>query len=231
MTPWLFCFHHAGAGISSFAKWQKILGDTAEVVPVLLPGPRAARQGGADHRCHRTHGRTTGVDHSAARPALSPVRAQPRRSRRTRADPDPGGRRPAAAGPPGDRRRTAAAPAQHPAARGTPSRPRTHRPAGRLGGGAARGGRAGPFAVAAPGHPGAPRRSAPGRGTVPGQRRQGGGHPADGAGRAGRSDRAAVGGGGVGRLLGDPLPAPDAARRPLLRTRAGRAGAAAQGGP
>ncbi|MFI6050541.1 thioesterase II family protein [Streptomyces violascens] len=43
VTPWLFCFHHAGAGISSFAKWQKILGDTAEVVPVLLPGrgPRA----------------------------------------------------------------------------------------------------------------------------------------------------------------------------------------------
>ncbi|CAL9595759.1 thioesterase II family protein [Streptomyces sp. enrichment culture] len=42
-TPWLFCFHHAGAGISSFVRWQEILGDTAEVVPVLLPGrgPRA----------------------------------------------------------------------------------------------------------------------------------------------------------------------------------------------
>ncbi|MFD0023821.1 thioesterase II family protein [Streptomyces sp. NPDC058382] len=38
MTPWLFCFHHAGAGVSSFARWQKVLGDAAEVVPVLLPG-------------------------------------------------------------------------------------------------------------------------------------------------------------------------------------------------
>ncbi|MCM2414184.1 MULTISPECIES: alpha/beta fold hydrolase [unclassified Streptomyces] len=43
VTPWLFCFHHAGAGISAFARWQQVLGDAAEVVPVLLPGrgPRA----------------------------------------------------------------------------------------------------------------------------------------------------------------------------------------------
>lgn len=42
-APWLFCFHHAGAGISAFSRWQKVLGDSAEVVPVLLPGrgPRA----------------------------------------------------------------------------------------------------------------------------------------------------------------------------------------------
>ncbi|MFH8409724.1 thioesterase II family protein [Streptomyces sp. NPDC018019] len=42
-APWLFCFHHAGAGVSSFARWQRVLGDAAEVVPVLLPGrgPRA----------------------------------------------------------------------------------------------------------------------------------------------------------------------------------------------
>ena len=37
-APWLFCFHHAGAGISSFTRWQRELGDAAEVVPVLLPG-------------------------------------------------------------------------------------------------------------------------------------------------------------------------------------------------
>ncbi|MFJ5528933.1 thioesterase II family protein [Streptomyces sp. NPDC093261] len=37
-APWLFCFHHAGAGVSSFARWQRDLGDAAEVVPVLLPG-------------------------------------------------------------------------------------------------------------------------------------------------------------------------------------------------
>ncbi|MCD0486344.1 thioesterase domain-containing protein [Streptacidiphilus sp. ASG 303] len=36
--PWLFCFHHAGAGISSFARWQGVVGDAADVVPVLLPG-------------------------------------------------------------------------------------------------------------------------------------------------------------------------------------------------
>ncbi len=34
----LFCFHHAGAGVSSFARWQQVLGGVAEVVPVLLPG-------------------------------------------------------------------------------------------------------------------------------------------------------------------------------------------------
>ncbi|MEU6284542.1 thioesterase domain-containing protein [Streptomyces sp. NPDC047028] len=36
--PWLVCFHHAGAGISCFAPWQGVVGDAAEVVPVLLPG-------------------------------------------------------------------------------------------------------------------------------------------------------------------------------------------------
>ncbi|MFI9080846.1 thioesterase II family protein [Streptomyces sioyaensis] len=45
-APWLFCFHHAGAGVSSFARWQRDLGDAAEVVPVLLPGrgPRSREQ-------------------------------------------------------------------------------------------------------------------------------------------------------------------------------------------
>ncbi|WP_034089979.1 thioesterase II family protein [Streptacidiphilus albus] len=36
--PFLFCFHHAGAGVSCFAPWQDVVGDAAEVVPVLLPG-------------------------------------------------------------------------------------------------------------------------------------------------------------------------------------------------
>ncbi|MEU3904805.1 thioesterase II family protein [Streptomyces goshikiensis] len=36
--PRLFCFHHAGAGTSGFARWQRVLGGSAEVVPVLLPG-------------------------------------------------------------------------------------------------------------------------------------------------------------------------------------------------
>ncbi|WP_050514943.1 thioesterase II family protein [Streptomyces rimosus] len=36
--PWLICFHHAGAGVSCFAPWQGVIGDAAEVVPVLLPG-------------------------------------------------------------------------------------------------------------------------------------------------------------------------------------------------
>ncbi|WP_051970081.1 thioesterase II family protein [Kitasatospora azatica] len=34
----LFCFHHAGAGSSAFARWQHRLGPGTEVVPVLLPG-------------------------------------------------------------------------------------------------------------------------------------------------------------------------------------------------
>jgi len=34
----LFCFHHAGAGVSSFARWQRVFGTSAEVVPLLLPG-------------------------------------------------------------------------------------------------------------------------------------------------------------------------------------------------
>ncbi|AZM55058.1 thioesterase [Streptomyces sp. WAC 01529] len=37
-APRLLCFHHAGAGVSSFARWQGAFGETAEVVPVLLPG-------------------------------------------------------------------------------------------------------------------------------------------------------------------------------------------------
>ncbi|MFD8480079.1 thioesterase II family protein [Kitasatospora sp. NPDC059673] len=36
--PRLICFHHAGAGVSAFARWQSALGTAAEVVPVLLPG-------------------------------------------------------------------------------------------------------------------------------------------------------------------------------------------------
>ncbi|MDQ1005537.1 surfactin synthase thioesterase subunit [Streptomyces sp. V4I23] len=36
--PKLVCFHHAGAGSSAFASWQKIIGEAAEVVPVTLPG-------------------------------------------------------------------------------------------------------------------------------------------------------------------------------------------------
>ncbi|MFR9798060.1 thioesterase II family protein [Streptomyces sp. MS06] len=36
--PRLFCFHHAGAGVSSFARWQGVFGERREVVPVLLPG-------------------------------------------------------------------------------------------------------------------------------------------------------------------------------------------------
>ncbi|WP_328746850.1 alpha/beta fold hydrolase [Streptomyces sp. NBC_00285] len=34
----LFCFPHAGAGASCFARWQGVLGDVAEIVPVPLPG-------------------------------------------------------------------------------------------------------------------------------------------------------------------------------------------------
>lgn len=34
----LFCFHHAGAGVSCFAAWQRVFGAAVEVVPVLLPG-------------------------------------------------------------------------------------------------------------------------------------------------------------------------------------------------
>ncbi|MGI5455132.1 thioesterase II family protein [Streptomyces sp. CA-249302] len=36
--PLLLCFHHAGAGVSAFARWQARFGTAAEVVPVLLPG-------------------------------------------------------------------------------------------------------------------------------------------------------------------------------------------------
>ncbi|MFF4797238.1 thioesterase II family protein [Streptomyces sp. NPDC001351] len=34
----LFCFPHAGAGTSCFARWQDELRDIAEIIPVLLPG-------------------------------------------------------------------------------------------------------------------------------------------------------------------------------------------------
>ncbi|MFI9782632.1 thioesterase II family protein [Kitasatospora sp. NPDC051984] len=36
--PRLICFHHAGAGISAFARWQSVIGPSADVVPLLLPG-------------------------------------------------------------------------------------------------------------------------------------------------------------------------------------------------
>ncbi|MGW0534442.1 thioesterase II family protein [Streptomyces sp. NPDC003032] len=36
--PLLLCFHHAGAGVSAFTRWQTEFGAAAEVVPVLLPG-------------------------------------------------------------------------------------------------------------------------------------------------------------------------------------------------
>ncbi|WP_254897962.1 thioesterase II family protein [Kitasatospora sp. NA04385] len=44
--PRLICFHHAGAGVSAFARWQSAMGSAAEVVPVLLPGrgPRIREQ-------------------------------------------------------------------------------------------------------------------------------------------------------------------------------------------
>lgn len=38
VPPLLLCFHHAGAGVSAFSRWQAEFGATAEVVPVLLPG-------------------------------------------------------------------------------------------------------------------------------------------------------------------------------------------------
>ncbi|MFJ5233555.1 thioesterase II family protein [Kitasatospora sp. NPDC088391] len=36
--PRLICFHHAGAGVSAFARWRSVIGSAAEVVPLLLPG-------------------------------------------------------------------------------------------------------------------------------------------------------------------------------------------------
>ncbi|MFE9480969.1 thioesterase II family protein [Streptomyces spororaveus] len=38
VPPLLLCFHHAGAGVSAFSRWQAEFGAAAEVVPVLLPG-------------------------------------------------------------------------------------------------------------------------------------------------------------------------------------------------
>lgn len=40
----LLCFHHAGAGVSAFAAWQRALGPATEVVPVLLPGRESRRR-------------------------------------------------------------------------------------------------------------------------------------------------------------------------------------------
>jgi surfactin synthase thioesterase subunit len=34
----LFCFHHAGAGALSYARWQRRFGDAVRVVPIRLPG-------------------------------------------------------------------------------------------------------------------------------------------------------------------------------------------------
>lgn len=34
----LFCFHHAGAGASTFARWTRRIGPAISVVPVRLPG-------------------------------------------------------------------------------------------------------------------------------------------------------------------------------------------------
>ncbi|MEV5437246.1 thioesterase domain-containing protein [Streptomyces sp. NPDC052682] len=40
----LYCFPHAGAGVSAFARWPELLGPKTEVVPVLLPGRDARRR-------------------------------------------------------------------------------------------------------------------------------------------------------------------------------------------
>ncbi|WP_406368705.1 thioesterase domain-containing protein [Streptomyces sp. NBC_00647] len=34
----LYCFAHAGAGVSSFGRWQQLCGPGIDVVPLLLPG-------------------------------------------------------------------------------------------------------------------------------------------------------------------------------------------------
>jgi surfactin synthase thioesterase subunit len=40
----LFCFHHAGAGALSFARWQRRFRSDVSVVPVRLPGRETRRQ-------------------------------------------------------------------------------------------------------------------------------------------------------------------------------------------
>lgn len=39
----LYCFAHAGAGVSSFGRWQQRCGPGVEVAPVLLPGRESRR--------------------------------------------------------------------------------------------------------------------------------------------------------------------------------------------
>lgn len=40
----LYCFPHAGAGVSSFQRWPRAIGPVAEVVPGLLPGRDSRRR-------------------------------------------------------------------------------------------------------------------------------------------------------------------------------------------
>ncbi|MEU3891374.1 alpha/beta fold hydrolase [Streptomyces sp. NPDC029041] len=40
----LYCFAHAGAGVSSFGRWPQRCGPGVDVVPVLLPGREARRR-------------------------------------------------------------------------------------------------------------------------------------------------------------------------------------------
>ncbi|MFF7365877.1 alpha/beta fold hydrolase [Streptomyces sp. NPDC008125] len=42
--PKLFCFPHAGAGVSAFSGWSAVLGTSAQPVPVLLPGRDGRRR-------------------------------------------------------------------------------------------------------------------------------------------------------------------------------------------
>ncbi|MFF0745793.1 thioesterase II family protein [Streptomyces sp. NPDC004111] len=44
MSVRVVCFAHAGAGVSAFHRWPKLLGPDVEITPVLLPG-RDARRG------------------------------------------------------------------------------------------------------------------------------------------------------------------------------------------
>ncbi len=48
----LYCFPHAGAGVSSFGRWRTVVGAGTEIVPVLLPGrgPRRAEHRVTDRR-------------------------------------------------------------------------------------------------------------------------------------------------------------------------------------
>jgi surfactin synthase thioesterase subunit len=44
MSVRVLCFAHAGAGVSAFQRWPKLLGPDVEIMPVLLPG-RDGRRG------------------------------------------------------------------------------------------------------------------------------------------------------------------------------------------